>query len=413
MRKSMRSACAICVMFAVMLMTGCRDIPPQDPPYDPEQPAELVEGTFDVAVDELTAEAVTITITPSKEVDYYYAILMPDTEAFRDLNDELVAAEELAKPDAEQMIFRGSQTLTFEGLIGHSHYTLIYFQYNSEENSLFGELHRSERITTPDGEEAFDIEVTSLTGLGASLSVSPDDKSASYYLWFEPKENYEDKFEASDYLLVQNDFGYWLYVASLQGIDNWLDVMADDLVKGTKYLNSDDICSVLMWNTEYMVYAYGINAQGNMTTQLTKHLFSTPKSAVEDLTFDIDITSMEWSTAYNRYAVDAHVIPSKLDVPYFVTITNLDWYEWYFTDANNGRSDEDYIIYQILLNTSSTSHDILADYRLQGEATYKPYEARNQYLNPSKRYGVFVFGLSEDGPTTPLAVYEFETPARQ
>jgi hypothetical protein len=95
-----------------------------------------------------------------------------------------------------------------------------------------------------------------------------------------------------------------------------------------------------------------------------------------------------------------------------VTITNMSWYDWYFTPNNTGRSDEEYIQYQILLNASKQSWEVLEDFRMQGEAVYQPHESRNQYFSPNREYGVFVFGLDENGPTTGILIHEFTTPSR-
>ena len=90
----------------------------------------------------------------------------------------------------------------------------------------------------------------------------------------------------------------------------------------------------------------------------------------------------------------------------------MDWYEWYFSSNNTGRNDEAFIQYEILKNTSRPSCDIVRLYCLVGEEVYKPYEVRSQHFTPNKRYGIFIFGMSEDGPTTPLFVKEFTTPDR-
>jgi hypothetical protein len=90
----------------------------------------------------------------------------------------------------------------------------------------------------------------------------------------------------------------------------------------------------------------------------------------------------------------------------------MSWYDWYFTADNTGRSDEEFIQYQILLNASKQSWELLEDFRMQGETLYQPHESRQQYFSPNREYGVFVFGLDENGPTTPLTIYEFVTPSR-
>lgn len=411
MRFFYSKALALCLMFAMVAMSCSKESNP-DGPVNPDGPKPLVEGTFDVVVDEVTEDSVTITITPSEEVDYYYACLASDTVKYLGGEDDAIIADQLGTAGYEQLIFRGEQTLTFGGLIAHSHYRLVYFQFDSEKVKAFGSLHRSERITTPDGEEMFDITVSNITGLGAQVMVAPKAGVESYYYWIEDMSEYNTLFEDSDNLLMQNDFAFWQFFASLYEGTDWKEIMRQDLKSGTVEESSDNLYNVMMWNTEYMVYAYGLDNDGNVTTQMTKEVFKTLAPEKEELTFDIEITATEWDVAFNKFAVDAKITPSNPDSKFFVTVGNMDWYDWYFTPNNTGRSDEDYIIYQILLNATRQSWEILEDLRFSGETTYKPHETRSQYLYPNKRYGVFVFGLSEDGPTTGLTIYEFTTPDR-
>ena len=399
------------VALATLLAVGCSKEEPKSQ-KEPDAPKELVEGTFEVVVDEVTESTVTITITPSKEVDYYYACLASDTYKYLGGEDEVIVMDQLSNPNAEQLIFRGEQTLTFGGLIAHSHYRLLFFQYDSEKKDIFGKLHRSDRITTLDGTEQFAIEVTDITGLSANVKITPDDPQMSYFWWIEEKVQYDEWFDSSDNLLIQNDFAFWQYYADLEGL-NWKEVMRWDMTSGVTTDSSDSLYNLLMWDNEYMVYVYGLDQEGNLLTQMTKKHFKTnPKPAAKDLTFDISIESTEWDTAFNKFAISAKITPSDPEAKYYVTITNTSWYDWYFTADNTGRSDEEYIQYHILLNASKQSWEVLEDFRMQDETLYQPHESRNQYFSPNREYGVFVFGLSEDGPTTGLQIYRFTTPSR-
>ena len=187
--------------------------------------------------------------------------------------------------------------------------------------------------------------------------------------------------------------------------------MQNDLVSGDITINSSDFYNLLLWDTEYIAYAYGLDSLGNVTTPVSKHTFSTLAPEKENTTFEIEISSIEWDDTYKKYALEATITPSNPDTRFFTTITNMDWYEWYFSEYNEGRSDEDFIMYEILLNTSRPSYEILEEMCLTGTSVYSPAQMRNQYFTPNKRYGVFVFGMSEDGPTTSLTVYEFTTPS--
>lgn len=258
--------------------------------------------------------------------------------------------------------------------------------------------------------EAFTIETSQISGLSAVIDIKPQDKNTKYFYWLYEMDRYINEFQESDELIIENDIAYWQYVEDITG-DSWLEHMQNDLVSGDITINSSDFYNLLLWDTEYIAYAYGLDSLGNVTTPVSKHTFSTLAPEKENTTFEIEISSIEWDDTYKKYAVEATITPSNPDTRFFTTITNMDWYEWYFSEYNEGRSDEDFIMYEILLNTSRPSYEILEEMCLTGTSVYSPAQMRNQYFTPNKRYGVFVFGMSEDGPTTSLTVYEFTTPS--
>jgi hypothetical protein len=258
--------------------------------------------------------------------------------------------------------------------------------------------------------EAFTIETSQISGLSAVIDIKPQDKNTKYFYWLYEMDRYINEFQESDELLIENDIAYWQYVEDITG-DSWLEHMQNDLVSGDITINSSDFYNLLLWDTEYIAYAYGLDSLGNVTTPVSKHTFSTLAPEKENTTFEIEISSIEWDDTYKKYALEATITPSTPDTRFFATITNMDWYEWYFSEYNEGRSDEDFIMYEILLNTSRPSYEILEEMCLTGTSVYSPAQMRNQYFTPNKRYGVFVFGMSEDGPTTSLTVYEFTTPS--
>ena len=258
--------------------------------------------------------------------------------------------------------------------------------------------------------EAFTIETSQISGLSAVIDIKPQDKNTKYFYWLYEMDRYINEFQESDELIIENDIAYWQYVEDITG-DSWLEHMQNDLVSGDITINSSDFYNLLLWDTEYIAYAYGLDSLGNVITPVSKHTFSTLAPEKENTTFDIEISSIEWDDTYKKYAVEATITPSNPDTRFFTTITNMDWYEWYFSEYNEGRSDEDFIMYEILLNTSRPSYEILEEMCLTGTSVYSPAQMRNQYFTPNKRYGVFVFGMSEDGPTTSLTVYEFTTPS--
>ena len=176
--------------------------------------------------------------------------------------------------------------------------------------------------------EAFTIETSQISGLSAVIDIKPQDKNTKYFYWLYEMDRYINVVQESDELIIENDIAFWQYVEDITG-DSWLEHMQNDLVSGDITINSSDFYNLLLWDTEYIAYAYGLDSLGNVTTPVSKHTFSTLAPEKEITTFEIEISSIEWDDTYKKYAVEATITPSTPDTRFFTTITNMDWYEWY------------------------------------------------------------------------------------
>ena len=407
MNKFFKGALSLCAMFAAVVLVGCNDVNETPTPPTPNEKSVITIG-------ELNYDSVEVTITPKKEEASYFAFLYPDTEEFMGRQDVEIYVDILYSDYYEDLITSGTQTLTFEGLIGHSHYKVIYFEVDAAHKKV-GDVIFSERITTPDAPEVFDIQITDITGLSATINITPDDQTSTYYFYVYPVADYEEYQNGSDYELMQYDYSFWQYMAAISEAEV-SEVIANDLVTGNQSVSTDALLYLTEWDTEYLVWAYGINANGEVTTTMTRRTFKTPSPATSSLTFEVENIKAEWyeqttsEGTIRGYMAEADIIPSNKNERYFATITNKDWYDWYASENNKGRSDEKYIMYQILLNASMPSA-YLPTMCHEGDFKYNCFSEREILLRPDKEYAVFVFGLDENGATTGLSVFPFKTGA--
>ena len=409
MNKFFRGAKMLCAMCALVAMVGCgEDIDEPKPTPNPANKELKIE------VGTLAYDSVEVTITPKDEDALYYAFLHPDTEDFMNRDEVEIYVDIYTGDYYENFLTSGTQTLTFQGLIGHSHYKLIYFEVDASHKKV-GDVVFSERITTPDAPEVFDIEITNITGLSATINITPEDNISTYYFYVYPVADYNKYQNGSDYELMQYDYSFWQYMAAISEMDV-KDVIANDLVTGPQSVSTDALLYLTEWDTEYIVWAYGITADGTVTTTMTRRTFTTASPATSSMTFEVNDIKAEWyeeTTAEGTirgYMAQANIIPSNKNERYFATITNKDWYDWYASENNKGRSDEKYIMYQILLNASQPS-SYLPTMCHEGDFTYNCFAERQVLLRPDREYAVFVFGLDENGATTGLSVFPFTTGA--
>ena len=408
MNKFFKGVLSLCAMFAAVVLVGCNDVNETPTPMPTPNEKSII------TIGELNYDSVEVTITPMKEEASYFAFLYADTEEFMGRDEVEIYVDIYTSDYYEDLITSGTQTLTFAGLIGHSHYRVIYFEVDAAHKKV-GDVIFSERITTPDAPEVFDIQITDITGLSATINITPDDQTSTYYFYVYPVADYEKHQNGSDYELMQYDYSFWQYMAAISEVEV-SEVIANDLVTGNQSVSTDALLYLTEWDTEYLVWAYGINADGKVTTTMTRRTFKTPSPATSSLTFEVENIKTEWyeqttsEGTIRGYMAEADIIPSNKNERYFATITNKDWYDWYASENNKGRSDEKYIIYQILLNASMPSA-YLPTMCHEGDFKYNCFSEREILLRPDKEYAVFVFGLDENGATTGLSVFPFKTGA--
>ncbi len=401
-------AMSLCAMCAAVVMVGCGKDNTEPTPKPNND-----KVTFEV--ENLEYNAVEVTITPKSEDATYYAFLHPDTEEFMG-RDNLEIYVDIRYGDYfEDLLTSGTQTLKFQGLIGHSHYKVVYFEYDEATGKKVGDVLFSERITTPDAPEEIGLEISDITGMSAKITVTPPSEDLRYFVWLYTMDSYERYQHSSDYELLIYDYSYWAYASQMYGIT--LEEMIEfDTNLGTKTYNTDNFLLVAEWDTEYLVWAYGVTTSGEVTTNITRRTFKTTTPEPSDMTFEVPNIDVKWHEettsegTIRGFRANATIIPSNKEEKYFATITNKDWYDWYFTEDNDGRSDDNYIMNQILYNAQKPSSELSKMYK-SGDYEFDCFTEREILLRPEREYAVFVFGMDENGATTKLYVFPFTTGA--
>ena len=410
MNKFTRCALLLCAMFSFVSLVGCgNDVNEPDVKPTPDTPKELFK------IESLEHDNVVVTITPSSEDVVYYAFLYPDTEEFMDRDNLEIYVDIRYSDYFEDLLTSGTQTLTFQGLIGHSHYKVVYFEYDEATGKKVGDVLFSERITTPDAPEEIGLEISDITGMSAKITVTPPSEDLRYFVWLYTMDSYERYQHSSDYELFSYDYSYWAYASQMYGIT--LEEMIEfDTNTGTKTYSSDNFLLVAEWDTEYLVWAYGVTTSGEVTTNITRRTFKTAAPTPSDMTFEVPNIDVEWyeettsEGTIRGFRANATIIPSNKEEKYFATITNKSWYDWYFTEDNDGRSDDNYIMNQILYNAQKPSSELPKMYK-SGDYEFDCFTEREILLKPEREYAVFVFGMDENGATTKLNVFPFTTGA--
>ena len=410
MNKVLKGIYALCAIFALVAMVGCG--PEVDPTPEDPTPAK---GEVSFEVVNLEYNAVEVTITPESEDVTYYAFLHPDTEEFMGRDNLEIYVDIRYSDNFENLLTSGTQTLTFQGLIGHSHYKVVYFEYDEATGKMVGDVLFSERITTPDAPEEIGLEISDVKGMSAKITVTPPSEDLRYFVWVYTMDSYERYQNSSDYELFSYDYSYWAYASQMYGIT--LEEMIEfDTNFGTKTYSTDDFLLVAEWDTEYLVWVYGVTTSGDVTTNITRRTFTTVAPKASDMTFEVPNIDLQWyeeetpEGTIRGYRANATIIPSNKEEKYFATITNKNWYDWYFTEDNDGRSDDDYIMNQILYNAQKPSSELPAMFK-SGDYEFDCFTEREILLKPEREYAVFVFGMDENGATTKLNVFPFTTGA--
>ena len=245
--------------------------------------------------------------------------------------------------------------------------------------------------------EDFTVTLTSLHSGDVFLTIEPEDKEMTYWYQLQVKEDMPE----TDEEILASDIEYLQYIADYYGTPLG-QILADNLLKGDiewryQYLEA---------NTEYVLYMYGMNTDGEATTTVNQLTFKTTK--VEQLDCEFDILVGDNVTA-NSFSIT--IIPSDDTVAYYYDVFPAWMYEEYcLSDAANipafmaeyipALASENSVTISYAVGAISNYGTIAHDFTLEDGI-----EANSSYF-------VFAIGLGADGTaTTEAEVVEVKTAA--
>lgn len=243
-------------------------------------------------------------------------------------------------------------------------------------------------------EKTLDMSVSGITCVDATVSVVPSDDTAGYYWSYRTKAEFEANGGADG--IIATHIAAWERMGDMY-YEPWQNIMVEYLRKGPHSASLKEVFDSkgLMWGTDYVVYAFGMDASGEVTIPLQVKEFSTLPQSVSDNTFDIKVISVVPDG--NKMTTTFSVVPSN-DDPYVVRTI-----EKRFTDAFDiapgSQGETDFVRNYIIPNVSGI-------YSGQQVITVEGQTADRDFC-------IAAVGMEGGAPSTPLALTYYRTEEMQ
>ena len=276
--------------------------------------------------------------------------------------------------------------------------TTLNVEYQGAEARVI-EVAQAAKAATPEPELAtFTLEVSDIIWNNASITVTPSE-DVEYILGVMTKEAFAPYAEDAE-TLVAARIAEWQETAQQyidMGYDDpWQYYMCFEQRSGEKTydVKYDDIYN-MDWDSEYVVYCFGMNDEGEQTASVAVKEFRTAAPVPSNNTFTITIDAM------TKSSVEFTVEPTT-DEPYYVTIETIDVLAPYGPDKENS--------YEDLIKYLTPDYDSTIEQRtFSGKQTITNSDL-GKSVNGFKTYRVVVWGF-ENGPTTDVFMSEEFKPA--
>ena len=228
-----------------------------------------------------------------------------------------------------------------------------------------------------------------------SLNIAPEDKELEYVVLFAEKKHFIANGIDTREELIEDD------LAMLRQYADYYGITIREFLEGMKWITKGDKEGYKVTNlypaTEYVVYCYGVNVEGEnyeATTEVYYEVITTTAPKLQDIDFDIKANIVGNSVA--------------------ITITPNDYnglyYSYIVPDTNNYYLPEgapfnaDYLAHY--RNTTwATFNELINNQGIAAEHFCHSGEVTiNDRLNPNANYMVICFAVSED--QTPILCSE-------
>lgn len=382
------------MLSALLLTTACKQT--GDPTPEPQPEAQL-ELAFSAG--QVTSTSITFTVTPNQEDATYYAQLF----AAEELAEERNVAMKAALMTMEEA-YTGTQTITVEELTAQSDYKVLYFGYDATEKRYTTDYLVSDVIKTADFEisETITLELVegSETWRNAYIEVSLSDENLEYIFDIMEKSKWEELYAADPETVVAARIAGWEQdvldgLESNPTMDVWQKYMAIYQHSYPRTINASEYYN-MYWDTEYVMYAFGMNDDGFQTTSVAVVEFKTATPKASNNTFSVEIGELTASSV-------AFTVTTTNSDPYFLTIQDKRYVDRFFGE-NATESWEDMIWDLTFVKTDEQ----IEDYIFTGSQSLTNADI-NKNVDTLHEYQVVIWGFNE-GPTTEVYVSDVFKP---
>ncbi len=291
--------------------------------YYSEEITTAAEQVVSLTIDEITSNSVTVTGTVSGYNGPYYTVALTTAELTALGSDEAIndyLQEQLFNIyDPLPLLFKESKfnALTSE----HNDQKTIEIQPNTDYKvvavgvyyryMIDSEVFYTEEFKSPDAALSnIAIEIADVTSQSVAIKTTVDHTTARYYI---------NVFKNSDYdaMIAGNSLNASIEYHVNQQITNQGGSVESAVNSITVAGNIDKTFSGLTLDTDYRVFAVGLNSDGTLSTDV----FVSDKFTTDGYSNSISINV----NSYTSYNVDARITPSSSSMRYF-TIVISDQY---------------------------------------------------------------------------------------
>lgn len=313
------------LLLLATVFVGCKETPEVPPtPIDPVDKPDFV-----IEVKNITDTSVEFTITPEDEEMTYIAMMttkeyfdeFEDDDAY--IMDDLMWLDDAAYDAGvelseylEGVLKKGAISDTQDMLDPATEYIVYAFGLSNNgivTTSLYKQTFTT--LSTELTELNFEIEVTDVGYDTATITVTPDNDKAFYFV---------NVFSLEDYQNYGGDeSAFAAHINKLRNYYYGLGATADQMVANLGYVGAKSLSvEDLRAGTKYMAYAIGIDERFVANSVATVVEFETVAAQTSDLTFEVELTNIEYDH------IEGSVTPSNNDDTYICSVQYASSLEW-------------------------------------------------------------------------------------
>lgn len=237
------------------------------------------------------------------------------------------------------------------------------------------------------------VEVSNVTATDADIKISCDDPDVAYYYQVVALCNLEP-YGVTEQGIYNYQKAEWEGYAAEYELDDWKIFIENSM---EYYETTEDTASEwvkVIGGLKYVVYALGMDPEGNLTTNVAFQEFTAVAGTPSDITFDFEVLKVEESRS-GRVKATAKVTPSNND-KYFVYAWQTEYADKY-EDLTPGTVDYYRFISQIMYGMDG------AESLVSGEQ-----ELTFDFLAADKEYYLIAMGFDDNvAPTTAPVKFKF------